>query len=56
MIFKLSLTSVEKKHSANSSLPSVIFLILGKELLRRMFSFTRVFCVAFDKELFLPSA
>jgi hypothetical protein len=32
MIFKLSLPSVGKKHSAKSSLPSVIFLTLGKEL------------------------
>jgi hypothetical protein len=33
MIFKLSLPSVEKKHSAKSSLPSVIFLTISKELL-----------------------
>jgi hypothetical protein len=33
VIFKLSLPSVEKKHSTKSSLPSVIFLTLGKEAL-----------------------
>jgi hypothetical protein len=32
VIFKLSLPSVGKKHSAKSSLPSVVFLTLGKEL------------------------
>jgi precorrin-6x reductase len=31
MIFKLSLSSVEEKHSAKSSLPSVVFVTLGKE-------------------------
>jgi hypothetical protein len=36
VIFKLSLPSVEKKHSAKSSLPSVIFLTLGKEVLCRV--------------------
>jgi hypothetical protein len=32
VIFKLSLPSVGKKHSAKSSLPSVVFVTLGKEL------------------------
>jgi hypothetical protein len=32
----LSLPSVGKKHSAKSSLPSVIFLTLGKEALCRV--------------------
>jgi hypothetical protein len=32
----LSLSSVGKKHSAKSSLPSVIFLTLGKEALCRV--------------------
>jgi hypothetical protein len=31
MIFKLSVPSVGKKHSAKSYLPSVVFLTLGKE-------------------------
>jgi hypothetical protein len=31
VIFKLSLPSVGKKHSAKSSLPSVVFVTLGKE-------------------------
>jgi hypothetical protein len=74
----LSLPSVGKKHSAKSSLPSVVFATLGKEpfaecqkkdtrqrnslssvknktlgkeLLRRVFSFTEGFCVTHDKEL-----
>jgi hypothetical protein len=34
---------LEKKHSAKSSLPSVVFVTLGKELLRRVFSFTEGF-------------
>jgi hypothetical protein len=31
VIFKLSLPSVEKKHSTKSSLPSVVFVTLSKE-------------------------
>jgi hypothetical protein len=31
MVFKLSLPSDGKKHSAKSSLPSVVFVTLGKE-------------------------
>jgi hypothetical protein len=56
---------LEKKHSAKSSLPSVVFLRLGKETLCRVskikhsaksffaecFLLPRVFCVALDKEL-----
>jgi hypothetical protein len=34
---------LEKKHSAKSSLPSVVFVTLGKELLRRVFYFTEGF-------------
>jgi hypothetical protein len=65
MIFKLSLPSVEKKHSSKSSLPSVIFLTLAKEALCRVskikhsakrlfaqcFILPRVFCVELGKEL-----
>jgi hypothetical protein len=60
----LSLPSVGKKHSTKSSLPSVIFLTLGKEALCRVskkhsaksffaecFILPIVFCVALDKEL-----
>jgi hypothetical protein len=65
MIFKLSLPSVGKKHSAKklfaecyifdtrqrSSLSSVKNKTLGKELLRRVFSFTEGFFVTLGKEL-----
>jgi hypothetical protein len=34
---------LEKKHSAKSSLPSVVFVTFGKELLRRVFCFTEDF-------------
>jgi hypothetical protein len=64
VIFKLSLPSVGKKHSAKSSLPSVVFLILDKELFTECqnkkhsaksffvecFLLPMVFCVALDKE------
>jgi hypothetical protein len=64
MIFKLSLSSVEKKHSAKSSLSSVVFLTLDKELFAECqkkhsaksfftecFSLPRVFCMALGKEI-----
>jgi hypothetical protein len=66
MIFKLSLPSVEKKHSAKNSLLSVKNKTLGKEILCRVskikhsaksfftecYLLPRVFCVALGKELF----
>jgi hypothetical protein len=44
---------VSKKDTRQrNSLPSVKNKTLGKELLRRVFSFTEGFCVALGKELF----
>jgi hypothetical protein len=64
VIFKLSLPSVGKKHSAKSSLLSVVFVTLGKEpfvecqkrhsaksFFTECFLLPRVFCVALGKEL-----
>jgi hypothetical protein len=69
VILKLSLPSVGKKHSAKSSLPSVIFLTLdkealcrvskktlGKELLRWVFYFTDSFLSGTRQRASLPSA
>jgi hypothetical protein len=70
VIFNLSLPSVEKKHSVKklfaefyifdtqqrSSLPSVLFLTLGKELLCQVFSFTESFLLGTRQRASLPSA
>jgi hypothetical protein len=45
------LPSVKKRHSAKKLFASVKNKTLGKKLLRRVFSFTEVFCVALGKEL-----
>jgi hypothetical protein len=70
VIFKLALLSVaknalgkealcresKKKHSANSSLPSVKNKTLGKELLCRVFYFTESFLCGTRQRAYLSSA